>query len=147
MIKVNFVVEYLGGVWHCSAPLFWSNGFSSTHSVRGKMMELWEHLKRYSINSSFLWSCSTVEFVEQSQTPPKSREKKVKDYVRCTHLGWIYTSTAWIYCEHKENILHFRLYNALQALVFPAHKFFFERTTKALSYILLDGRKKKCSPS
>jgi len=26
--------------------------------------------KRYFRNSSFLWSCSTVKFVEQSQTPP-----------------------------------------------------------------------------
>jgi len=43
----------LRGVWDrfalCFSTLLY--GFSSTHSVRRKMVELWEHLKRYSLNT------------------------------------------------------------------------------------------------
>jgi hypothetical protein len=49
-----------------TAPYFIVKRFQLHALSSRKRVELWEHLKRYSTNFSFLWSCSMVEFVEQS---------------------------------------------------------------------------------
>jgi hypothetical protein len=46
---------------------------------REKKIKLWEHLKRYFTNSNFLWICSTIEIMEQSQTTP---------YDEIDHWSW-----------------------------------------------------------
>jgi hypothetical protein len=73
------------------------------HSVLRKRVELWEHLKRCSTNSSFSWSCSTVEFVMQSLwSSPKHPNRSMHDCLLeflsprlmhwLTHRGWLKTT-------------------------------------------------------
>jgi hypothetical protein len=64
-----------GGVWDCFSPRFLAERFQ-LHALcsrkKGRVV------RARSTNSNFLWSCSMVKFIEQSQTPPK-----------CLQLFWI----------------------------------------------------------
>jgi hypothetical protein len=95
---VDYISSIYEGVCDFSVPcfsaslhVFLSNGFSSTHCIQKKRVELWEHLKRWSTNSSFLWSYCKVEFVGQSLwSNPKYRHKRV--WMICSTIVLAYFS-------------------------------------------------------